>query len=805
MNSGGWQRYVTDDGIPYYHNEAQGRSQWERPAEFEGEESSGDEGTIVEPPEDTSVDFQKQTSARFSTESEQLERPMNTWRVSRPDSKHVDPNGPSAERIQELTQLTISKKRGARDDWGFPLPASHQRPYKEASLERKGQHEKLELLWKGYIQQRIDEVGFGLSPNDLGPLLVLSDGRLHPTLYKFVLNGISKINRRQTWYIISGAHARAQRNEYRRVLDEYADINTVATAHIDADLEDSISRSHPFTDAASGTDIRADGGVVAKARRILRAFACTHPTVGYVRSLLHIVRHLLMVCAEEEAFWILTSLVEDRVSSYHARSCVGGIVDGKLVEELLRHRNVTLFRHLKSLNVSVPLLVSPLLLSMYADFIPTEAVFRIWDATFLTGKNGLVNITVAVLVHLADELRQKKTVDEVVDYFYSELASLYDVSKIIGVADMEFREMPSDTISALRAEIFISHLRGTNSSRWDLLSTVCSRNRYSIDVILALMRSEHEFVNRGSLLPASEVLPLLTSRLAFQTTFEQFHAVIPEFDIDFRILMAQLLFFCSSPFAEKVEVMFTIAQDSAVMSQDRLVNLLTQLYSMIQPDSAKTNAPTIKALFNYYFKTLWDRESASFMRRISTHPTHLTLSAPPLPPTQQAKKPIVMADCIELFQCILMISDTCFYEVCAQEKRPLQFYRSRDVSEISPALLAKLTSHPNKRTETVKTGWMVKAGGKKADKSWLKRYFVLTTKELTYYEEEESGKAKGVIPVPTMQRAIHLPEESTPRKNKLTLQLVTTNRTFFFELESEKELRDWHGALCQVIRTREAS
>lgn len=305
---------------------------------------------------------------------------------------------------------------------------------------------------------------------------------------------------------------------------------------------------------------------------------------------------------------------------------------------------------------------------------------------------------------------------------------------------------------------------------------------------------------RGPVVPASEILPILIAHLSLSTTFEQFHAVVPEFDLDFRILLAQLLYFCQSGYADKLQVQVAVAQHDTLMTHDRFISLVTSMFALVHP-SLKAPLPTIKALVAFTFRVMWNRDAPWFMRHVTTHPPFAALTAPPSP--ADATGGLSMTDCLECFQCLPIIADAALFEVLVPEKRPLQFYRSRDVSEISPALLAKLSLRSgHRRTETVQCGWLVKAGGKKADKSWLKRYFVLTTSELSYFEDEEATKAKGVVPVPSMQRAVHLAEDRAPRRNPLTLQLVTTSRTYFLEAECEKDLKDWHGALCQVIRSR---
>ena len=58
---------------------------------------------------------------------------------------------------------------------------------------------------------------------------------------------------------------------------------------------------------------------------MLLAFACRHPAVGYTQALNFLCAMLLLHLDEEEAFWLLSTLVEDIMPDSMYSSSMGGL------------------------------------------------------------------------------------------------------------------------------------------------------------------------------------------------------------------------------------------------------------------------------------------------------------------------------------------------------------------------------------------------------------------------------------------------------------------------------------------------
>jgi hypothetical protein len=97
---------------------------------------------------------------------------------------------------------------------------------------------------------------------------------------------------------------------------------------------------------------------------------------------------------------------------------------------------------------------------------------------------------------------------------------------------------------------------------------------------------------------------------------------------------------------------------------------------------------------------------------------------------------------------------------------------------------------------TIMQGWMQKEGG--FIRSWKERYFVLRQGTLSYYSDEASGNAKGVI---DLRQVVAVrtcaPGEVTGRSYCLKL-LSGSGRTYIFQVESSALLEEWVVALATV-------
>lgn len=89
-------------------------------------------------------------------------------------------------------------------------------------------------------------------------------------------------------------------------------------------------------------------------------------------------------------------------------------------------------------------------------------------------------------------------------------------------------------------------------------------------------------------------------------------------------------------------------------------------------------------------------------------------------------------------------------------------------------------------------GWLTKEGQWR--KNWKRRWFSLRSTTLTYYDDPDSKKPKGVIPLDSCA------VQPSPRKDvKYCLELLAEGRKLFIQADTEAVAREWVLALNKAI------
>jgi len=101
---------------------------------------------------------------------------------------------------------------------------------------------------------------------------------------------------------------------------------------------------------------------------------------------------------------------------------------------------------------------------------------------------------------------------------------------------------------------------------------------------------------------------------------------------------------------------------------------------------------------------------------------------------------------------------------------------------------------------TDRSGYLVKEGGN--FKTWHKRWFVLKDGVIYYSKKQDSGEL-GVVRVSNL-----LPENiqiSNRKGKKFVFEILTTQRTYYFQANNEKDMEDWLSAIRQSLNVSNKS
>ena len=75
---------------------------------------------------------------------------------------------------------------------------------------------------------------------------------------------------------------------------------------------------------------------IPRLRRVLQSIAWLYPSIGYCQGMGTIVASLLLFLEEEDAFWLMCSIVEDILpASYYSHTLLGVQADMKVLRQLI--------------------------------------------------------------------------------------------------------------------------------------------------------------------------------------------------------------------------------------------------------------------------------------------------------------------------------------------------------------------------------------------------------------------------------------------------------------------------------------
>ena len=101
---------------------------------------------------------------------------------------------------------------------------------------------------------------------------------------------------------------------------------------VQEDIEKDVDRTFP-----DHQYFRHSGQGISALRRVLQAFALHNPDVGYCQSLNFVAGMMLIFMNEEDAFWLLVTVVETILpDDYYTKSMVGTYVDQFVLAHIIK-------------------------------------------------------------------------------------------------------------------------------------------------------------------------------------------------------------------------------------------------------------------------------------------------------------------------------------------------------------------------------------------------------------------------------------------------------------------------------------
>ncbi|KAL8925956.1 MAG: hypothetical protein Q9172_002009 [Xanthocarpia lactea] len=209
---------------------------------------------------------------------------------------------------------------------------------------------------------------------------------------QLVLAGIPVSYRAKIWAECSGASALRLPGYYDDLVKNNGenDDQTIL-AQIEMDIHRTLTDNVFF---------RKGPGVV-KLNEVLLAYSRRNPEVGYCQGMNLITASLLLIMpTAEDAFWILTSIIEKILpTQYYDRSLRASRADQKVLLSYIAETLPRLHAHFDALGIELEALTFQWFLSLFTDCLSAEALYRIWDVIFCfnDGSTFLFQVALALL------------------------------------------------------------------------------------------------------------------------------------------------------------------------------------------------------------------------------------------------------------------------------------------------------------------------------------------------------------------------------------------------------------------------
>ncbi|CAG2237768.1 MAP [Mytilus edulis] len=280
------------------------------------------------------------------------------------------------------------------------------------------------LKWTAYLEfTHNNEVG-DLTWDKVESRLPRSD-----KLKSMVRLGIPHSLRPQIWMRLSGAQEKKEKSDlsYKDIVKASSNDHLMTSKQIEKDL----LRTMPSN--ACFCNIHGTG--IPRLRRVLRGLAWLYPDIGYCQGTGVIAASLLLFMEEEDAFWMMCSIIEDLLpASYYSHTLIGIQADQKVLRQILINYLPDLDLVLKEHDIELSLISLHWFLTLFASVVHMKVLLRIWDMFFNEGSTIVFQMTMGMLKMKETELKCLDNSAQIFNSLSDVPGDVQDVDELIEIA-----------------------------------------------------------------------------------------------------------------------------------------------------------------------------------------------------------------------------------------------------------------------------------------------------------------------------------------------------------------------------------
>jgi len=280
-----------------------------------------------------------------------------------------------------------------------------------------------------------------------------------PYLLNLMLTGTTHQLRKQIWLELTGAAKQLRFNPsyYSRLLSDANAHHSIFAEMIDRD----VGRTFPeeaFFQLGSGK---------AWLHNVLVAYSWRNPNVGYCQGMNFIAaRFLSYGFREEEAFWVLSAVVESLLPIDYFSVLSGILIDQRVFGALLNCANPELKLHLETLGIDASMFCVKWLGCLFANTLSKEVVLRVWDVFMVQGSELLFRAGLALLQIMSEELLAAKTFEKAIHILSTRPGALTNAELILELANDLMDSVTIRQIDQYREALRPEALKFMESKSW---------------------------------------------------------------------------------------------------------------------------------------------------------------------------------------------------------------------------------------------------------------------------------------------------------------------------------------------------
>ena len=153
-------------------------------------------------------------------------------------------------------------------------------------------------------------------------------------------------------------------------------------------------------------------GKLPELERILHTFAIHNPNIGYCQSMNFVVGFLLLHMNEEDAFWMLLTIIETILPhDYFTNNIAGAYADQHVFLHIIEKYLPRIYKAMikSGLDEQMPLIGIKWFMCLFVDTLPPYIVQRVWDLLLNEGSIILFKVGAAILKYFEKEILQSNT------------------------------------------------------------------------------------------------------------------------------------------------------------------------------------------------------------------------------------------------------------------------------------------------------------------------------------------------------------------------------------------------------------